>query len=76
MTCLVLSLQYIFIFTINSYLRNKTTREGSTIEGYIIDAYPTFVSCYLDDIETREFRGAQNTRTAVVHFIGIQLCDS
>lgn len=48
------------MFKLKSYVRNKNRPEGSMAEGYIVEECMTFVSRYLDVVETRGNRGTRN----------------
>lgn len=45
-----------YLKTLKMYVRNRARPEGSIASGYLMEECMTFVSRYLDDVESRENR--------------------
>lgn len=61
-----MSFPFRFLKTLKGYVRNKARPEGSIAEGYIVKESLTFVSMYLNEIETR-FNKENRNEDSVEH---------
>lgn len=64
-----------YLSTLKSYVRNPSRPEGSIAEAYLLEECLTFCSRYLDDVETRfnkirrnDDSGAENTTEFPIFF--------